>query len=216
MTTDAAPGQPGTAPSPFDPNPPDTNDPFSFTGPWAGPPETWQDLASTDHGRQKALDLGRRHGEQVRRLRALADANGGGLVGLAKGTILRLEAANLLTAQDRDRLTALIAHMQASAGPGTSQDAAMSQLRQMHDTIVNDPASTPLALGMASVALDSVTQAALTTPASHALSFQAGFATGVADTLGMGLGGFGGLAGSLALSVTASGVVQYTANIMSS
>ena len=216
MTTDAAPGQPGTAPSPFDPNPPDTNDPFSSTGPWAGPPETWQDLASTDHGRQKALDLGRRHGEQVRRLRALADANGGGLAGLAKGTILRLEAANLLTAQDRDRLTALIAHMQASAGPGTSQDAAMSELRQMHDTIVNDPASTPLALGMASVALDSVTQAALTTPTGHHLSFQAGFATGVADTLGVGLGGFGGLAGSLALSVTASGVVQYTANIMSS
>ena len=106
--------------------------------------------------------------------------------------------------------------MTTDAAPGTSQDAAMSQLRQMHDTIVNDPASTPLALGMASVALDSVTQAALTTPASHALSFQAGFATGVADTLGMGLGGFGGLAGSLALSVTASGVVQYTANIMSS
>ena len=216
MTTDAAPGQPGAAPSPFDPNPPDTNDPFTSTGPWAGPPEIWQDLASTDHGRQKALDLGRRHGEQVNRLRALADANGGGLAGLAKGTILRLEAANLLTAQDRDRLTALTAHMQASAGPGTSQDAAMSQLRQMHDTIVNDPASTPLALGMASVALDSVTQAALTTPTGHHLSFQAGFATGVADTLGVGLGGFGGLAGSLALSLTASGVVQYTANIMSS
>lgn len=97
---------------------------------------------------------------QVNRLRALAGANGGGLAGFAKGTILRLEAANLLTAQDRDRLTALTAHMLASAGPGTSQDAAMSQLRQMHDTIVNDPASTPLALGMASVALDSVTQAA--------------------------------------------------------
>jgi hypothetical protein len=216
MTTDAAPGQPGTAPSPFDPNPPDTNDPFTSTGPWAGPPETWQDLASTDHGRQKALDLGRRHGELVRRLRVLADANGGGLAGLAGGTILRLEAANLLTAQDRDRLTTLVAHMLASAGPGTSQDAAMSQLQQMHDTIVNDPASTPLALGMASVALDSVTQAALTAPASDHLSFQAGYATGVADIVGIGLGGFGGPLGSLALGCAASGAVQYTAVIISS
>jgi hypothetical protein len=216
MTTDAAPGQPGTAPSPFDPNPPDTNDPFASTGPWAGPPETWQDLASTDAGRQKALDLGRRHGELVSRLRALADANGGGLAGLAKGTMLRLEAANLLTANDRDRLTALIAYMLASAGPGTSQDAAMSELRQLHDAIVNDPASTPLALGMASVALDSATSAALATPTSDHLSFQAGFATGVADTLGVGLGGFGGYAGSVALAVTASGIAQYTAKIISS
>jgi len=51
MTTDAAPGQPGTAPSPFDPNPPDPSDLFTSTGPWAGSPETWQELASRPYGR---------------------------------------------------------------------------------------------------------------------------------------------------------------------
>ena len=214
MTTDAAPGQPGTVPSPFDPNPPDTNDPFASTGPWAGPPETWQDLASSDAGRQKALDLGRRHGELVSRLRALADANGGGLAGLAKGMMLRLEAANLLTANDRDRLTALLAHMLASAAPGTSQEAALSQLRQLHDAIVNDPASTPLALGTASVALDSVTSA-LAAPTNDP-SFAAGVAGGAADATGVLFGGFAGPLGALAIGVVASLAATDTVTMASS
>jgi hypothetical protein len=152
MTTDAAPGQPGTAPSPFDPNPPDTNDPFSSTGPWAGPPETWQDLASTDHGRQKARLLGAA-ARQVRRLRALPTPMVAAWASLREHPPAGSEPHRARPGPAH----ALIARMQAS---GTRLCKTLQCLLQQGTfTIVNDLASTPLAL-VASVALDNVTQAA--------------------------------------------------------
>jgi hypothetical protein len=198
---------PGTSTSPFDPTPPDVNDPFSSTGPWAGPPETWQQLEASDDGRKQALNLGARHGELLGRIQALADANGGGLSGAAKGMMHRLEAAQLLTAYDRERLTALLEFMRTVGGSGTDPSAAMSRLQELHDAIVDDPASKPLALAVAAVALNSVTSRQATFSAPPDVN---SYAAGFADAVGFAFGGFGGPLTALSLGVTASGVAMNT------
>ena len=93
-----------STPSTTPPTPvPGFPDIFSSTGPFAGPPETWQELAASYYGKRRALALGPLHGELVRSLLDLGRDNGGGLTGLARGMLSRLNDQQLITANQRRR-----------------------------------------------------------------------------------------------------------------
>jgi hypothetical protein len=190
-----------TAPSPFDP----TADPFASTGPFAGPPETWEALASSDDRRERALALGQRHGELLQSLRDLGRENGGGLSGVGRGMLGRLEQHGLITAGDRERLTTLLEHLRAHVGQRDDRDAGLSRLQGLHQEIVDDETSSPLALAASSVALDSITQG-LATDSPHGDAHLAG----EADLVGFVAGSFAGPLTALAMGVTASTVAEHT------
>jgi hypothetical protein len=95
------------------------------------------------------------------RLRSLQEANGGGLFGFMVGQLRRAEALQLLTATDRERLEGLAAFLRDQVGRESPLDRSdpLARIQAFHDEIVNDPESKPAAIGIASIALDSVTAA---------------------------------------------------------
>ncbi len=191
---------PGTTLSPFDPTPPDVNDPFSSTGPWAGPQDTWQALTALEsgHGRQRAIEVGQRHGQLMDRLVALADANGGGLSGLFSGQLHRLEAAQLLSPRDRERIEAVAGFLRDPTAIRAEEDP-QQRLRYLCDEILHDPDAMPIAIAIATVAVDSGARAV-----QRHDDFTDGYAAAYADVVGIGLGGFGGPLGSIAVATSLS------------
>ena len=178
------------------PNPDLSDDPFASTGPWAGPPETWGDLASSDDGRERALALGRLHGQVVESLMNLGAQNGGGLRGILVGTFDRLEGLKIINASDRAHLEALIQLLRANeASSIADQQIALTQLQAMHEALVADPTASPFALGCSSVVLDTVTRALN----KNDLSALTGYVTAYVDMAGFVIGGTGGPLGSLAV-----------------
>ena len=117
----------------------------------------------------------------------------------------RLEQQGLVAASDRERLTALLEHLVAHAGRPTDRDAGLSRLQELHQEIVDDDTSSPLALGAASIALDSVTQG-LATDTQHGDAY----AAGEADLVGFVVGSLAGPLTGLATGLTASTVAEHT------
>jgi hypothetical protein len=178
------------------PDPDQADDPFASIGPWAGPPETWRDLASSDDGRERALALGPLHGYVVESLLNLGAQNGGGLRGILAGTFDRLETLQIINASDRAHLEALIQLLRDNQTSSVAdQQAALIQLQSMHEAFVADPTISPFVLGCSSVALDSVTRA-LSRDDMSALS---GYVTAYVDVAGFVVGSTGGPLGSLAV-----------------
>ncbi len=140
-------------------------------------------------------------------MRELSLENGGGLMGLAKGMLGRLEEQHVITYGDRERLMAVLTHLRESSGRSSDQDATFSQLQALHEAIVNEPTSSPLALATSAIALDSVAHA-LTDDSRHTLLDA--FEAGKADAVGALVGGFSGPLTSLATGYTASDIVYET------
>ena len=183
------------APQPApEPNP--LLDIYSSTGPFAGPPRTWQDVAATDDSRQEALAVVSAHHDLMQSTKDLAEANGGGVLGVTRGMIGRLTDQALLNSADQDHLITLFEHLSASMAPGADTTAATAELQTLNRQILDDPVSTPLAVAVSGVAIDSVS--------SHDAAQAGAYVTGYVDALGVLFGGFGGPITSVAVCVAVS------------
>jgi hypothetical protein len=143
-----------------------------------GPFPTWEEFAARPDARDAALAIGRLHGEMIDKISALADANGGGLHGVARGALNLRVQQGLLTSSDRDRMLAAVEYL---LGIDNESDvgSVVAQVQEIHRQVANDPASTLPALMASSIMIDSVSRAAKT----HSDTFVSGVTTALADVV---------------------------------
>ncbi len=152
-------------------------------------------------GHELAREIARRHRAAMDAVGKLADEYGGGAAGYIRGLLAELARATLVSAADVERLTALFDHLYDSSRKESGHAEALGTLVSLHQAIVDDPASAPLAVAATTVAIDSVTQ-------SVAYSFdQTSYLAGWADAGGMLAGSFGGPLGSVSAGYAASTLV---------
>jgi hypothetical protein len=112
----------------------------------------------------------------IDKITAFADANGGGLLGLARGALNLHAQRGLITGNDRDRLLAAFEYL-LGLDDRPDVDAVVARVREFHQQIADDPASSLPALTASSIMVDSVSRAA----ATHSDTFASGAATALAD-----------------------------------
>lgn len=183
--------------------------------PWEGFPEgfpfppstgptlpTWPDDVKS---RQDAIDFGQKHADALAALERLANQNGGGLMGVAKAFLNEYERRQLITAKDKERLTAIL-----TAFKDMDPVAGIRRIQEIHQEAVSDPTSKPAALGISSIAASSAAASSKAASSADAAmmdkKFASGFATGYADAVGAMMGGFGGPAGMYGLAVASSSI----------
>lgn len=150
--------------------------------------------------RQNALDAGRIHTEVMQAIERLAEENGGGLLGAARGAMAECERRGLLTSADHSRLQRVLdALVEGDAA------SANSTIVGIFEEAAADPNSSPLALTVCSIAAANAT-AAMTDELS--ISTTAGAIADVAVPL---LAGPGALPLILPLSVGASVLANHVA-----
>jgi hypothetical protein len=185
-------------------------DPFSSTGPYAGPPETWEGLAARDDGRAVAGRFGEHHNQVVNSLLKLRDDNGGGYRGLMLGALDRLHSAEMITSEDRMRLLSLFdAVLGTGAGDENQARTAAEDMVRLHGEINSDPEASVIALAIASTALSSYQLwGAATVSSDYAAGLVNGAAAAAsvvaADVAGAAIGSVFGASGALAAEASAS------------
>ena len=170
----------------------------SFDQIFGGLPSTWP--TDSDDAKRIATEIARKHEQEIAVLNDLASQHGGGLTGLASGMLALLERRQLITANDKQRLDALL---QAFSAYPDDPAATLGQVRALEDAARRDPASTGVALSMLSVASAGVADAA-----SVDSEFVAGQTSALADLVGITLGASGGPAGMLLVGLSASEIVS--------
>jgi hypothetical protein len=178
--------------------------PDPFGEPPSGSLPTWEQFAAVDNAREAALAMGRLHGEMIDRLTALADANGGGLLGLGRGALDLRARQGMITSTDRDRLRALVEHV-LGAPDDSDASAVFAQVQQMHRRIVDDPRSTLPALMSSAIAVDSMSRVA----ATESDTFDSGAATAMADLVATFVALGSGPFGAAGVSYSVSAIVEH-------
>ncbi len=105
---------------------------------------TWPDDAKARRARS---GFGKKHSDALAALERLANQNGGGLMGAAKGLLNEYERRQLITTKDKERLIAIL-----YAFRDNDRDAGIRRIQGLHNEAVNDPQSKPAALAASSVA----------------------------------------------------------------
>jgi hypothetical protein len=154
-----------------------------------------------DGGRELAEQAGERHNRNVGALEAAAAAHGGGLPGLARAGLQDLQSHGDISDVDRSRLEGVV-RMLEDALAGEESGDLVDGLPAVRREIVEDPASSPLAVWTASVAVSSAERAVAPQgpPASHTQHA----AVVAADVAGLLIGSAGGVSGALAAEAAAS------------
>ncbi|MGH3432145.1 MAG: hypothetical protein ACRDQB_04845 [Thermocrispum sp.] len=126
------------------PNQPDLFDPFGFGTSLPTYP------VDVDTERQAALELGTLHGDAFGAFDELAEANGGGLYGLAVGLVGKLLDRTYITDDDASRLAALLELIR------TTDPEVLLKVEKIYGEAVADSSASPGALAIISMALDSL------------------------------------------------------------
>jgi hypothetical protein len=190
------------------PNPFDT----SSTGPYAGPPDTWEVLASQDDARQAAAGMGELHNATVRSLLDLRAQYGGGLRGMTLGILQILQARTAITAADAARLEAVIeAVLHTTDHDATVSDTAKAKVASLRQEIMDDQGSSLAAIAISSVALSSMQMwTDQVTFDAYTDGVHEGAAIIAADVAGAMIGSVAGAIGVLAGEAAASTLVATT------
>jgi len=85
----------------------------------------------------------------------------------------------------------------------------VARVETLHQEIVDDPASSLLALATSAITLDSVRTAALAV-STFSDTFASGAVSALADTAGFLVGGAGGISGAMVVGFTTSSIVAST------
>jgi hypothetical protein len=109
----------------------------------------------------------------------------------------------LLSARDRERIEAVAAFMRNPSAVRAEPDP-QQRLQYLCDEILHDSDAKPLAIAVATVAVDSFSRATLRN------DFNDGGAAAIADLVGVTLGAPGGPLGSLAVGSTLSVLAAQT------
>ena len=153
--------------------------------------------AETD--RQNALDAGRIHQEVMDAIERLAEENGGGVLGAARGAMAECERRGRLTSADHARLRRVLDAL--SEGDAAT---ANSTIVGIFEEAAADPDSTPLALTVCSIAAANATAAETDEESSHTAGM-------IADVAAPLLAGPGAVPLFLPLSVGASVIANHVA-----
>jgi hypothetical protein len=110
--------------------------------------------SNAEYGREFA----RLHRQGVQALEAIADANGGGLRGSAKGLLDECARRSMITPQDRARLNDVF-DLLTTDGQLADETDLVARVQQIQAEIVEDSNSSEIAVAVSSVASESLLRA---------------------------------------------------------
>jgi len=152
--------------------------------------------------RQVAMDTGKAHTQALIALNNLSAANGGGLMGTAKGLISEYHRRGIITDDDRQRLLEVLESYRQ-----INTEASKNRIQEIHKEAVADLSGSVIALRATAIADENIKAVA---EKAYGDAFINGAATGVADFVGALVGSPAGPVTGFASATIASHVALHT------